>query len=158
MNRKLTKETRAHATLLLAVVLMAASCVALPRTMSAQAARVETPGAREQSLDGGDWLLGSFAMDSGVTAGAEKEHFDEGSFRRVVVPGEVQLQVGLKGEELFHQTAELTSINQKEWWYRKHFIASPPAEGKRVLLQFEGADYFASVWLNGKLLGNHEGK
>ncbi|MFZ3215575.1 MAG: sugar-binding domain-containing protein [Candidatus Acidiferrales bacterium] len=108
-------------------------------------------------MDGGDWLLGSFPMDGGVAAGAQREDFDDSHFRPVQVPGEVQLQLGLKGMDLFRQTRELTSINFKEWWYRKHFKAPPRVEGKRILLQFDGADYFASVWLNGKLLSEHEG-
>lgn len=116
-----------------------------------------SPSRQEISLDGGDWLLGSFPMDGGVAAGAQREEFDDSHFRQVEVPGEVQLQLGLKGMDLFRQTKDLTNINFKEWWYRKHFRAPARAEGKRILLQFDGADYFASVWLNGRLLGEHEG-
>ena len=111
----------------------------------------------EQSLDGADWLLGSYPMGAGITAGAQAESFDDSGFRRVQVPGEVQLQVGLKDQDLFRETKQLIGINDKEWWYRKHFRAAPQMDGKRTLLQFDGADYFASVWLNGKLLGEHEG-
>jgi beta-mannosidase len=126
-------------------------------TLDAQI-RQSTPAPRtEQSLDGGDWSLGSFPMDAGIAAGAQSESFDDSSFRRVQVPGEVQLQVGIKGQDLYRQTKELTSINFQEWWYRKHFKAARQVAGKRTLLQFDGADYFASVWLNGKLLGEHEG-
>ena len=43
-------------------------------------------------------------------------------------------------------------------WYRTRF-PNPLAEGdgQRVWLQFEGVDYFADVWLNGRYLGSHEG-
>jgi beta-mannosidase len=145
---------------------LAIFCVALlvaligfSRSVALNAQTLQSPSApsQEQSLDGGDWLLGSFAIDAGVAAGAQGESFDESGFRRVQVPGDVQLQVGLKGQDLFRQTKELTSINEKEWWYRKHFQALRPPAGKRILLHFDGADYFASVWLNGKLLGEHEG-
>jgi beta-mannosidase len=126
-------------------------------SLHAQAQQSPSASRQEQSLDGGDWLLGSYAMDAGITAGAQAENFDEGGFKRVVVPGDVQLQVGLKGQDLFRETKELIGINDKEWWYRKHFKAAAQIAGKRTLLQFDGADYFASVWLNGKLLGEHEG-
>lgn len=111
----------------------------------------------DQSLNGGDWKLGSFAIGAGIKAGVQEVNFDDSGFRTVQVPGEVQLQVGLKGQDLFRETKELTSINTKEWWYRTRFRASPPLPGKKIRLQFEGADYFATVWLNGRLLGEHEG-
>jgi len=41
------------------------------------------------------------------------------------------------------------------YWYRKTFKADPPAKGKRVFLVFEGVDWEAEVWLNGRKLGSH---
>jgi beta-glucuronidase len=41
-------------------------------------------------------------------------------------------------------------------WYRRRFDA-PAANGKRVLLHFEGANYFTHVYVNGKKIGEHEG-
>ncbi len=40
-------------------------------------------------------------------------------------------------------------------WYRKTFAAKLPAAGQRVFLVFEGVDWEAEVWLNGKRLGGH---
>ena len=33
----------------------------------------------------------------------------------------------------------------------------PEEAPKHATLRFEGVDYFAKVWLNGELLGEHEG-
>lgn len=41
-------------------------------------------------------------------------------------------------------------------WYRRTFPWQPTA-GKRVLLHFDAAYYKTSVWLNGQLVGTHEG-
>ncbi|MCC6124383.1 MAG: hypothetical protein IT426_05455 [Pirellulales bacterium] len=40
-------------------------------------------------------------------------------------------------------------------WYRKTFKAARAPEGKRVFLCFDGVDWEAEVWLNGKKLGGH---
>jgi len=51
---------------------------------------------------------------------------------------------------------ELRYFNEHSWWYRVEFEV--PAEApKYATLRFEGVDYFAKVWLNGELLGEHEG-
>jgi len=43
-------------------------------------------------------------------------------------------------------------------WYRTSFPTPINADqSKRVWLQFDGVDYFADVWLNGRYLGSHEG-
>src|SRR5580658_3567157 len=39
------------------------------------------------------------------------------------------------------------------WWYRTEFDARPPKDGQ-VWLNFEGINYRANVWLNGKLVAN----
>ena len=113
--------------------------------------------SRELLLSGEDWKLGAFAFDEGERCGAFAPKFDDSGFRTVKVPGEVQLQIGLQGMDLYYQSKELTLVNEKEWWYRKGFVASPQNSGKTVRLVLEGVDYFATVWLNGEKLGEHEG-
>ena len=42
-------------------------------------------------------------------------------------------------------------------WFRREFQADASWKGRAVRLRFDGVDYFADVWLNGKSLGHHEG-
>lgn len=42
-------------------------------------------------------------------------------------------------------------------WYRRTLTLGPNWNGKRILLHFGAVDYRASVWVNGKLAGSHEG-
>ncbi|GAB4575973.1 MAG: hypothetical protein Kow0077_30130 [Anaerolineae bacterium] len=50
----------------------------------------------------------------------------------------------------------LRAINEQAWFYRREFDV--PEEGfLRARLRFEGVDYFASVWVNGQRVGEHEG-
>jgi beta-mannosidase len=108
-------------------------------------------------LSDGDWKLGSFSFGEGERLAAYSNEFDESKFRKVTVPGDVQLQIGLEGMDLYYQSKEVTLVNQKEWWYRKQFSVPPGLQGKKLRLVFQGVDYFASVWLNGEKLGEHEG-
>src|SRR5262249_46676976 len=71
--------------------------------------------------------------------------------------GEVQRQIGLSDMDLYYQSRTLSLVNQKEWWYRKQFVIPESEAGKFLRLVFDGVDYFASVWLNGEKLGEHEG-
>jgi beta-mannosidase len=50
---------------------------------------------------------------------------------------------------------ELRYFNDAPWWYRLSF--DTPAQARQATLRFEGVDYFAKVYLNGQLLGEHEG-
>jgi beta-galactosidase/beta-glucuronidase len=42
-------------------------------------------------------------------------------------------------------------------WYRRRFEVRRPAGGGRVLLHFGAVDHEAAVWVNGQLVGRHEG-
>jgi beta-mannosidase len=42
-------------------------------------------------------------------------------------------------------------------WFRREFQADEAWRGRAVRLRFDGVDYFADVWLNGKPLGRHTG-
>ncbi len=112
---------------------------------------------QDSLLSGADWRLGSFAMDEGESRSPFAANFDDHAFRTVAVPGEVQLQIGLKGMDRYYQSRELSLVNKREWWYRKHFVAPPGYAGKLNRLVFDGVDYFTTVWLNGDKLGSHEG-
>jgi beta-mannosidase len=131
----------------------------LPYPVFAQAVSAPPPIAKSTPilLSGNDWKLGSFEMGKGEEGGAFLPDFDDGSFATATVPGEVQLQIGLKGMDLYYQSKTLTLANQKEWWYRKRFAVGSSEAGKLFRLVFEGVDYFATVWLNGEKLGDHEG-
>jgi beta-mannosidase len=131
-------------------IIFSNSAVALSATQPARTTTVTV-------LSGNDWKLGSFEMGEGEKQGAFLPTFDDHAFRTVAVPGEVQRQVGLRDMDLYYQSKTLTLINQKEWWYRKQFTVPKSEAGKLSRLMFDGVDYFASVWLNGEKLGEHEG-
>jgi exo-1,4-beta-D-glucosaminidase len=40
------------------------------------------------------------------------------------------------------------------WWYRKEFTVPAAMKGRSVWLNFDGINYRAAIWLNGKLLAN----
>jgi beta-mannosidase len=42
-------------------------------------------------------------------------------------------------------------------WFRREFQADEAWHGRAVRLRFDGVDYLADVWLNGKSLGRHTG-
>ena len=69
------------------------------------------------------------------------------------IPRLAHLQLLLAPQPYFGR--ELRYFNEAPWWYRLDFAT--PAQARQATLRFEGVDYFAKVFLNGKLLGEHEG-
>ncbi|MDB5769293.1 MAG: beta-galactosidase/beta-glucuronidase [Collimonas fungivorans] len=47
-------------------------------------------------------------------------------------------------------------VKDREWWWRSSFTAEPAAMGERPILAFDGLDTYATVWLNGELLGESD--
>lgn len=54
---------------------------------------------------------------------------------------------------------EYTWADTKVWYYKKEFIidSAPDKEKSDAFLCFDGVGYYSRVWLNGELLGDHEG-
>ena len=51
---------------------------------------------------------------------------------------------------------ELRYFNHAPWWYRTTFVL--PDEGSEAcVIRFTNVDYYCKVWLNGVLIGEHEG-
>ena len=46
---------------------------------------------------------------------------------------------------------------ENKWWMYETTFQRPALTGKRIRLVFDGVDYHAMIWLNGVLLGEHEG-
>ncbi|MGD0008862.1 MAG: glycoside hydrolase family 2 TIM barrel-domain containing protein [Terriglobia bacterium] len=80
--------------------------------------------------------------------GAEQPGFDDYSFERVSVPHANILTP--------HETFDPDMFRFVSW-YRKHFRPQDGFRGKDVLVEFQGVMTVADVYLNGRLLGHHEG-
>lgn len=48
-------------------------------------------------------------------------------------------------------------VDEKVWYYRKRFSLDRPDFDGNTYLCFDGVAYYSRVWLNGQLLGEHEG-
>jgi beta-galactosidase len=79
---------------------------------------------------------------------AQQAGFDDRSFERVSVPHANILTP--------HETFD-PDMYRFVSWYRKHFRAANSYRGREVLVEFQGVMTVADVYLNGHLLGHHEG-
>ncbi|MBR4755428.1 MAG: hypothetical protein IK076_00640, partial [Bacteroidales bacterium] len=59
--------------------------------------------------------------------------------------------INLNSEKYYRQ------LEQKVHYYRKSFPTPPVRDTDYVILSFDGIDYTARIWVNGNLLGQHEG-
>ena len=55
------------------------------------------------------------------------------------------------------QLAGLDNFSGAVWFIKKFRLIKTAVRDKPVILNFNGIDYFADVWLNGKYIGTHEG-
>ena len=79
------------------------------------------------------------------------------------VPGTIQtalLEAGkIRNPYLGKNNLDIQWIAEREWWLRRKFVTPEGwgGPGQRLRLRFDGVDYRATFWLNGRLLGRHEG-
>ncbi len=79
-----------------------------------------------------------------IADGAEVE-CNDAFWRRVTLP------YAFNQSEAFSRVCG--ELSDTVMWYRKHFVLPPSAEGKRILVEFEGARFGAHAFLNGHELG-----
>ena len=113
-------------------------------------------GAQHIALDN-DWRLTSRDSEIRDPAGIDSK----AKWIPVSTPASVHMTLHRAGE-LPHPYYNLNSeqyrpAERKVWYYRRSFTVPASAKGQFVFLCFDGADYFSRVWLNGELLGRHEG-
>lgn len=81
-------------------------------------------------------------------SGTEQPGFDDYAFERVSVPHANILTP--------HETFDPDMFRFVSW-YRKHFRPADSFRGQQVQVEFQGVMTVADVYLNGRLLGHHEG-
>jgi len=97
--------------------------------------------------------------DLGETLGLYREDFDFAQCAHLLSDFEPLPRLGalqvLLSDQLYYGRA-LRYFNQAPWWYRCQFDAGETA-GCVALLRFLAVDYYCKVYLNGALVGEHEG-
>lgn len=93
----------------------------------------------------GEW---SFAFDDEDAGEGARwfERFPEG--KKILVPFSYQTEASGIGD---------TGVHEAVWYARRAEYDGRALKKKRLLLHFEGCDYFTKVWVNGEFVGSHRG-
>jgi beta-mannosidase len=113
--------------------------------------------AAERILDvslNGAWKINHAEKATGEAQGFQQTDYDDTGWRTVQVPGTAHTQL-LEAPKYYTREAEW--ISEKECWYRHKFRLPAGTTDKRLRLRFDATDYYADIYLNGELLGRHEG-
>ena len=89
----------------------------------------------------------------GDAAGAETRSFDDASWRRVDLPHDWSIEGRIDKNN--PTGSEGGYFPAGAGWYRKTFSAPPEWKGKRVSVEFDGVYRDATVYLNGRKVGDH---
>lgn len=106
---------------------------------------VTDPGARVQGFNE------NWKFKLGESAGAKAEAYDDSSWEVVDLPHDYSI------DQDYTKTGEAESAYKPGGiaWYRKSFEVGRELAGKRVRIDFDGVYMDATVYINGRELGNH---
>jgi Exo-beta-D-glucosaminidase Ig-fold domain/Glycosyl hydrolases family 2/Glycosyl hydrolases family 2, sugar binding domain/Concanavalin A-like lectin/glucanases superfamily len=118
--------------------------------------------------DPGLWILrGGWRLQTAPRVSATGEmisstSYDAGGWMEAVVPGTVLTTMVARGlypdpDYGLNNLAIPETLNKQDYWYRKEFSITGIKDRQNLTLTFEGINYSASVWLNGKYLGGIKG-
>lgn len=68
-------------------------------------------------------------------------------YQNITVPFAYQVPLSGINDQSYHKTV----------WYAKKHLYGQVQSGQRVIINFEGSDYYTKVWSNGKYIGCHTG-
>src|SRR6266536_163251 len=132
------------------VALVYAGCVALVVAgfvavlpLAAHAATYTPPTVR-QRVD----LNASWRFNKGDVSGAQSPTFNDSGWAPVTVPHTWNAQDGQDGGNNYYRGIG---------WYRRHYTPPTTFTGRKLWLQFAGANTVTDVWVNGTYLGQHRG-
>ena len=147
-----------------------------PATMPRSKAPFSRPSAKPQPVDqqtlqpnGNDqWTLaGGWRMTPAPKVTADGAAISQTSYNAkdwwaATMPGTVLTTMIDRGvypdpDYGLNNLAIPESLNKQDYWYRVEFRAPKSVSGGRLTLTFEGINYQAAVWMNGKSLGSIKG-
>ena len=110
----------------------------------------------------GGWKLAAAPKVKASGESISKAGFSTREWLAATVPGTVLTTMIDRGiypdpDYGLNNLAIPESLAHQDYWYRVEFKAPPQAKGQRLTLTFEGVNYAAEVWLNGKKLGGFTG-
>ena len=113
-------------------------------------------------LDGGNWKVQRASEVSSTGERISKSGFDDSSWTAATVPGTVLTSYVNTGavpdpnyaDNMFHISE---SFFNSDFWYRTTFTWQPSGAPERVFLNFDGINWKADIFLNGKKAGRIEG-
>lgn len=133
---------------IVSILALSAAAAAWGQPASASVPRPEYPRPDFVRADwaslNGEW---AFAIDAGDSGEERGMPAGWGFDRTIRVP--------------FAPESPLSGIGNLDFmpvvWYRRNFAVPEAWRGRRVFLNFEAVDYQATVWINGRKAGAHEG-
>lgn len=110
-------------------------------------------GAEQRSLSQG-WLF-----QKGPMQGADQPAFDDGGWRKVVVPHDFSIMDKPDGTPPFDAKAvggqDSGYLPGGQGWYRKHLVLDAGDAARVLRLNFEAVYMDADIWFNGAHVGKH---
>ena len=139
------------------------AAVEMPARKAKQAVRTRLEPDSNGNLilrDGWEMSVESPALPT--PAALSKPGFNTANWHNATVPGTVLTTLvdqGLFPDPYFglNNLAIPDTLCRTPWWYRIAFVLPPERYGKRTTLEFEGINYAAEVWFNGRALGQIKG-
>ena len=110
----------------------------------------------------GGWKLAAAPQVKATGDEISKPGFAADDWMAATVPGTVLTTMIDRGvypdpDYGLNNLAIPESLAHQDYWYRVEFKAPPSARGKRLTLTFNGVNYAAEVWMNGRRLGDFTG-
>jgi len=123
--------------------------------------RTELVGTNPWLLRGG-WKLAAAPQVKATGEEISRPGFAAKDWLAATVPGTVLTTMIDRGiypdpDYGLNNLAIPESLAHQDYWYRIEFKAPPESRGRRLTLTFEGVNYAAEVWFNGKNLGGITG-
>jgi hypothetical protein len=122
---------------------------------------LQSNGKDQWTLAAG-WRMTPAPKVSADGAAISQSHFDARDWWPATVPGTVLTTMIDRGvypdpDYGLNNLAIPETLNKQDYWYRVEFRSPKSANGRRLTLTFEGINYEAAVWLNGRSLGSIKG-
>jgi len=113
----------------------------------------------------GKWQMAGRDADAANPFGSGKPRslpkMGDWTWHDVSVPGSIRsglLEAKVIEDPYWSDNAPKSLWTEKmDWWFRKTIVVPKEWSGRRVFIGFDGLDYYSSIWVNGKFLGDHEG-